>query len=173
MLTILMSLISFITGFYNLQFTDTDNNTISMTNFQHRKVLLVNIATESPRATQLAELKQLQEQFADSLIVIAFPSNSFGNEPRSNSEIKQFCQSTYNTNFLLAAKDGVAGTTTQAVYQWLANESANGQLSLSISGDFQKVLISEQGELVGFFSPKISPLDISVINAIRTDYRSE
>jgi glutathione peroxidase len=98
-----------LTSFYDLQVAAIDNNTIDFQSFQGKKILLVNIATNSPRISQLAGLQQLRQQYGDSLVIIGFPSNSFGNEPKSNSEIKQFCESQYGVSFQLAAKSSVRG----------------------------------------------------------------
>lgn len=155
-----------LTSFYTLQFTDTDGNTVSMNSYQNKKVLIVNIATESPRVAQLGQLQQLQQLYADSLVIIAFPSNSFGNEPRSNAEIKQFCQVNYGVTFKIGAKNPVAGAGLQSVYSWLATASENGSMSGVVTRDFQKFLIDREGKIIGSFSPTISPLDSIIQNAI-------
>jgi glutathione peroxidase len=97
-----------------------------MSQFAGKKILIVNIATNSPRIGQLAALHQLQEQYSDSLVIIRFPSNSFGNESRSDSAIKEFCQSNYGISFYLARKNPVAGTLIQPVYGWLTETMTDG-----------------------------------------------
>lgn len=156
----------FNTSFHNLQFTDIDGNSVSMSQYSGKKILLVNIATGSSRVSQLSGLQQLHQQYGDSLIIIAFPSNSFSHETRSNAEIKQFCQSNYGVTFLIASKNPIAGPEIQPVYQWLTNSSENGIMNEAVKGDFQKFLISGTGELIGVFSPAVSPLGNEIISAI-------
>lgn len=171
MLNIAISLVYYIvTSFFSLQFQDTNGATINMSSFQGKKILLVNIATNSPRVNQLAGLQQLQQQYGDSLVVIAFPSNSFANETRSDADIRQFCQSTYNTTFTIAAKGAVSGTNLQPVYNWLSKAAENGDMDLQIGGDFQKVLIAKDGSIQGIFSPKLDPTSDEIRNAITTSY---
>lgn len=156
----------FITSFYNLQFVDTDGNTVNMSNYQNKKILLVNIATNSSKINQLTGLQQLQQQYGDSVSVIAFPSNSFGNEPRTNVEIKQFCQNNYNTTFKLAAKNSVSGNGLQSIYSWLSQVSENGVMNVTVFKDFQKILIDRNGIIIGVYSASVSPMDSVIINAI-------
>jgi glutathione peroxidase len=154
------------TSIYTHSITDVNGNTISLSAYQGKKMLLVNIATGSERVSQLAELQQLHQLHHDSLVIIAFPSNSFGQEQRSNSEIKTFCQANYNTGFIIAAKNSVAGSGLQPVYTWLASAAQNGADDISIVNDFQKILLDKYGDVVGVFAPTVSPTSSSIQNAI-------
>jgi glutathione peroxidase len=137
-----------------------------MSDYSGKKVLLVNIASGSPMVSQLAALRQLQSQYADSLVVLAFPSNSFGNEPLSDEQVRSFCISQYQVNFPLAQKGPVAGATIQPVYSWLAHAADNGDGDFEIQRDFQKILIGRSGRVRGIFSPRLSPMDTLITNAI-------
>ncbi len=156
-----------LTSIYTLQFTTSNGNTTSMSSFQGKTILLVNIATGSNRVDQLGQLQELQNQFGDSLVILGFPSNSFGNESRSNADIKQFCQNTYGVTFLLAEKNPVTTASIQPIYNWLSKQSENGEMNGIVVGDFQKFLIDKNGSLVGVFSPSVLPGDTSIIKAIR------
>jgi glutathione peroxidase len=138
-----------LTSIYSLQFTDTEGNNVNMSSYQGKKILLVNIATESPKASQLAGLQQLHQQYGDSLVIIAFPSNSFGNEEKTNSEIKLFCQSNYGVTFKIAAKNSVSGSGIQSIYTWLGDINLNGSMNGTVGGDFQKFLVNKEGVLIG------------------------
>lgn len=154
------------TSIYTLSFTDTDGSTVNMNSFQNKKILLVNIATNSPRVGQLTGLQQLKQQYGDSLVIIAFPSNSFGNETRSDAEIKQYCQQNYNVNFFIASKNSVSGPYVQPVYNWLKHTEENGVMDVEIMSDFQKILINNDGNIIGVFAPGVSPTDTSIVSAI-------
>lgn len=162
------ALIAFVlTNFYSLQFSDTDGNTVSMNGFQNKKILIVNIATgNGQRIGQLAGLQQLQQQYGDSLVVIVFPSNSFGNESRTNSQIKQFCQENYGATFRIAEKTNVTGNDVHPVFNWLSAVSENGVMNVTVAKDFQKFLIGKDGSLAGIFSPSVDPMSQEVISAI-------
>lgn len=163
--TLLMACL-FTTSIYTLQFQDVDGNTVSMNQYQGKKILIVNIATNSSKVDQLTALQQLHQQYGDSVVVIGFPTNSFGDESRSNADIKQFCQSNYGVNFLLAAKNPVSGAQVQSVYNWLTHSSENGVMGDTVLNNFQKFLINKDGALIGVFGPSISPMSAEIINAI-------
>jgi glutathione peroxidase len=165
----LTSLIAFYfltVSIYSLQYNKIDGTTQPFNQFQGKKILIVNIATGSTRVNQIGELQQLQNLYPDSLVVIGFPSNSFGHEPLADSAIQQFCQTNYNATFRLASKQSVRGADIQTVYHWLTTIADNGVMDSPVQSDFQKFLISETGEIIGVFSPIISPLSNDIKNAI-------
>ncbi len=153
-------------SFFTLSMQDGNGYTIPMSAYAGKKILLVNIATGSPFVNQLASLRQLQAKYADSLVVLAFPSNSFGNETRSDEQIHTFCIAQYQVNFPLAQKAPVAGTGIQPIYSWLANGEENGAGDIEIQRDFQKILIGRNGQVRGIFSPRLDPMDSLITNAI-------
>lgn len=153
-------------SFYSLHFNRIEGGEQHLSAFQGKKVLLVNIATGSTKVGQLAALNQLQQQFKDSLVIVAFPSNSFGHELRDNAGIRQFCDSAYQVGFAIAQKGDVKGPSAQPVYQWLTHKEENGAGSVQLLADFQKCLIDSNGELIGVFAGSVSPLDQKIIQAI-------
>jgi glutathione peroxidase-family protein len=54
----------------------------------------------------------------------------------------------------------------QPLYEWLGTKSENGRIAANITNDFQKVLISEDGNIIGFFSSGVDPLSDQMKNAI-------
>lgn len=151
---------------YSQHFTDIDGNKVNMRSFEGKKILLVNIATGNSRVNQLPGLQQLHEQYGNKLVIIAFPSNSFGKEARSNKDIKEFCQS-YGVTFRVAEKTNVSGNGVHGIYNWLAKASENGAMDATVGADFQKYLISETGNIIGVFSPSTPPNDKALVDAIR------
>lgn len=171
MLYTLTGIISFfITSFYSLSFQDINGTTIEMSSFQGKKVLISNIATGSPKAGQLAAMQHLQQQYGDSLVVIVFPSNSFGNEPKTNAQIKQYCDTSLHNTFIIAAKSNVSGAGSHLVFSWLASQSQNGQMNAVAQADFTKFLVGNDGKLIGIFSSKVSPTDPDIVNGIVNNF---
>src|SRR4051812_36184625 len=99
---IISTLILIQSSIYAIQFKDIDGADMSLSPYRGKKILLVNIATGSIYANQIGQLQQLHQLFLDSLVIIAFPSNSFGKESRTDQEIKAICDSLYHTTFKLA-----------------------------------------------------------------------
>jgi glutathione peroxidase len=166
MLQIISIITFFLTTFHSISYTDTNGKEVSFSTFKGEKVLIVNIATESPNVDQLSGLQDLQNRFGDSLVIIAFPSNSFGNESRTDGQIRTFCKKAYGATFRIAQKGEVRGNAIQAIYNWLSKASQNGVVNGNVTADFQKFLIDGEGNLVGFFSPKVQPMNSSILKAI-------
>lgn len=157
----------FVVSIYTLNYTDIDGNTKSMGLYQGKKIFIVNTATASANAGQFSELEQLYQMHKDSMVVIAFASNTFGHEPRTNAEIKNYVQSTYGVTFPLAAKCVVKGDTACALYKWLLKVSDNGVMNTRVKGDFQKYLIDKTGNLVAVFDSSTHPMDAIIQQAIQ------
>ena len=152
------SLMFFTSSIYSFQINSSAANKIDFNDFRGKKMLLINIASGSEYVGQLEQLEQLHQLYKDSLIIIAFPSNSFGNEPMNNMEIDNFCRANYHTNFMIAEKNEVVSDGVQLVYNWLALKSENGICDTRVADDFQKFLIDNNGMLKGIFSPSVNPM---------------
>ncbi|RYD93736.1 MAG: glutathione peroxidase [Sphingobacteriales bacterium] len=155
---------------YSLSFTDSNGNTVAMSGFSGKKILFVNVASGSRYVAQLGELEQLRTAYSDSLVVIAFPSNSFAHEPLGDSAIRTLCETQYGAQYTIAQKGSVAGTGQQAVYSWLSQQSQNGVLNQAVQGDFQKFLVDGQGRIVAVFAPSVRPLDSVIQIAVAQRY---
>jgi glutathione peroxidase len=152
---------------YSFSVPAIDGTTIHFSDFRGKKILLVNIASNSPYAKQLGSLEQLYEQYKDSLVVIAFPSNDFGHEPADNATLKSLLTSQYGVRFLIAAKGAVSGAGQPGLFEWLTNGNLNGTMSRPIGADFQKYLINANGQVVAFYMPFVDPMDQMVRDQVR------
>jgi glutathione peroxidase len=161
---------TYLVSFHSLSFKDVNNVTINISSFMGKKVMLVNIATSSSRVNQLAGLKQLQQQYADSLQIIVFPSNSFGKETRTDVQIKQFVQPLAGNNIIIAAKSDVINSNANAVFKWLASKNKNGDMDAVAGGDYEKFIVGKDGTIYGVFSSKVSPTDPSIIATITSTF---
>ncbi|MGB1080116.1 MAG: glutathione peroxidase, partial [Flavobacteriaceae bacterium] len=81
--------------------------------------------------------------------IIGFPANNFmWQEPGTNEEIKAFCSKNYGVSFPMMAKISVKGKNQHPVYAFLTQKIKNGVKDSSVSWNFQKYLIDENGMLV-------------------------
>ena len=60
-------------------------------------------------------------------------------------------------NFPLAEKIDVKGDNIAPVYKWLCNKTENGVLDASITWNFNKFLLDENGKLIAYFPSKVTP----------------
>lgn len=139
---------------------------IHFSDFRGKKILIVNTASTGAMAGQYARLEQLYEQYRDSLVIVAFPSNDFGHEPGSEQAIQDSLQNLYHVQFPVASKTVVSGDGQCALFQWLTQGSQNGVMNSTISNDFQKYLIGSDGHLIGYFIGAMDPLDSTITNLI-------
>lgn len=168
--TFLIASIIFTAGFvsiYSIRIDGTDGSTINFNDFTGKRILIVNTASNSAQASQLTQLQELYAEQHDSLVVIAFPSNSFGNEPLADTSIKNLLQQTYGVTFPIAAKSKVKGSNANYLFKWLNNKIMNDVTTCEPRSDFNKFLISRQGHIVGIFDSSISPLSPIIAEAIQ------
>ncbi len=155
-------------SFYQLTTTDNRGQEIRFSDWQGKKILLVNTASDCGYTHQYEELQQLYEQYRQRLIIVGFPANDFKKqEPGTDEDIARFCQVNYGVTFPLATKSSVVkGSTQNPVFQWLTDPTRNGWNSRQPDWNFNKYLVNEQGLLVNFFGTAISPLDERVRHAL-------
>lgn len=157
-------------NFYDLKATLNNGKEVSFSDFKGKKVLLVNTASECGYTPQYDELEKLYEQHTDRLVVLGFPSNEFGGqEPGSDEEIAQFCRINYGVTFPIFSKSVVKKTGSQnPVFTWLTTAAQNGWNEQEPVWNFNKYLVSEEGELQAYYPSGISPLGEEIASAINS-----
>ncbi len=137
-------------SFYDFTVKDIDGNAFHFSQLKGKKVMIVNTASKCGFTPQYADLEKLYETYhKNGFVIIGFPSNDFNHqEPGTNSEIKDFCTKNYGVTFPMMAKISVRGEDMNPVYQWLTSKEKNGKLDSTVKWNFQKYLISRNGELV-------------------------
>jgi glutathione peroxidase len=124
-----------------------------------RTALVVNVASKCGLTPQYGALEALQKEYADrGFTVIGVPCNQFrGQEPGSAEEIAEFCSATYGVTFPMTDKVEVNGTGAHPLYQRLtATPDGQGEAG-DVQWNFEKFLLSPQGEVVGRFRPTTQP----------------
>jgi glutathione peroxidase len=164
-LLILLNSFFYAPDIYAFSVPAIDGTTIHFSDFKGKKMLLVNIASNSPYAKQLASLEKLYELHRDSLVVIAFPSDDFGNEPGDGTAIRNWA-ATVGAHFLIAAKGPAFGGAPSSFCQWLTTGKLNERMTHPVDKDFQKYLINEQGEMAAFFASFVDPMDELITNTL-------
>ncbi len=153
---------------YDFKATTIDGAPFDMSSLKGKKVLVVNVASRCGFTPQYAQLEELYKKYsANNFVIIGFPANNFlGQEPGTNAEIKTFCTSKYNVTFPMMAKISVKGKDMDQLYKWLTSKEENGVLDAPVKWNFQKFMIDEQGQVVGFASPGDKPFDDKIVNWI-------
>lgn len=163
-----ISLMAQTKSFYDFTVKNIDGKDFNLASLKGKKVLVVNTASKCGFTPQYEDLQKLYEKYKDqNFVIIGFPANNFmGQEPGSNSEIKQFCTLEYNVTFPMMSKISVKGNDIHPLYQWLTEKALNGKLDSKVKWNFQKYMIDEQGNFVDVAYPKTNPLDDQIVNWI-------
>ena len=153
---------------YDFKATTLDGKTFDLSSLKGKKVLVVNTASKCGLTPQYATLQKLYDTYKDrNFVIIGFPANNFAQqEPGTNAEIQEFCKLNYGVTFPMMSKISVKGDDIAPIYKWLTMKSLNGVTDAEVQWNFQKFMVDEQGNLVGFVSPKEKPDSEKIINWI-------
>ncbi len=133
-----------------------------------KATLIVNVASKCGLTPQYAGLEAMHEDLAPKgFTVIGVPCNQFkGQEPGSAEEIAEFCSATYGVTFPMLAKADVNGDDRDPLFLALtAAEDAEGAAG-DVQWNFEKWLLSPEGEVVGRFRPLVEPADPALRAAV-------
>ena len=150
---------------FAFHFAGLKGGDIQLAEFAGKPILVVNTASYCGYTPQYRDLEALWRQYQRrGLVVLGVPSNDFGEqEPGTEAEIKQFCESTYQVDFPLTEKYRVVGGAAHPFYRWAAG-------TLGEAGaprwNFHKYLIGRDGRIAAVFSTQTEPTDPKVIAAI-------
>ena len=147
------------TNIFDTPIHTLDGKPGSLAAHKGKALLLVNVASKCGLTPQYGQLEELQEKYAGKgFTVIGFPCNQFGGqEPGSAEEIQSFCSATYGVTFPMTEKIEVNGPGRHPIYQALTQvPDASGHTG-DIRWNFEKFLVSADGERVTRFNPQVKP----------------
>lgn len=153
---------------YDIPLKTLDGQPTSLGEFKGKAVLVVNVASKCGLTPQYNGLEHLHERYADrGFAVVGFPSNQFGaQEPGTAEEIQTFCSTTYGVTFPLFEKTDVNGENRHPVYEILTQTPDPEGKAGDVVWNFEKFLISPEGEVVARFRPLVTPEDETLVKTI-------
>jgi glutathione peroxidase len=151
--------------FFDLSIKNIDNKIMNLSKFKGKTVLLVNVASNCGFTKQYTGLQALYEKYKEKdFIVLGVPSNQFGGqEPGSNNEIKNFCETNFNITFPITNKVDVKGDNAHSLYKWAKKNHGNSTVP---KWNFHKILINKEGKIQDTFNSFITPLSDKIIKQI-------
>ena len=154
---------------YDFTVNDIDGKPVKLSQFKGKVILIVNVASKCGFTPQYEGLQKLYSEYADKgLVILGFPANNFGGqEPGTNSEIKEFCTTKYSVTFPMFSKISVKGTDIHPLYQYLTSKETDPDFAGDITWNFNKFLIDASGKIVARFDSKDKPESEKVVNAIQ------
>jgi glutathione peroxidase len=147
----------------------------SLADYKGEALLIVNVASKCGFTKQYAQLEQLQERYAGKgFSVLGFPCNQFGEqEPGTADEIASFCSETYGVTFPMFEKIDVNGPERHPLYAELtAVADASGKAG-DVAWNFEKFVVSPDGEVIARFRSRTSPDSPEVVALIDSLLPSE
>lgn len=173
------------TAIQNIPLQRIDGSAATLSDYQGKVLLIVNVASKCGLTPQYEGLETLyQEKNAQGLEILGFPANNFrGQEPGSNDEIQQFCTMNYDVHFPLFAKISVKGADRHPLYDALTQTqpaaTGEGPFRERLNGlgidtgaldevlwNFEKFLVNRQGQVVARFAPDVAADDARLRTAI-------
>ena len=151
--------------FYDFELELITGETISLDKYEGKAVLLVNVASKCGFTKQYTDLQNLWEKYREkNLIVLGVPSNQFGSqEPGSNDEIKNFCETNFNINFPMTSKYDVKGENAHDVYKWAKDTFGKSAVP---KWNFHKILIDKNGKIHDTFASFTNPMSKKIIKEL-------
>jgi glutathione peroxidase len=99
---------------------------------------------------------------------VGFPCNDFGGqEPGDAGTIAGFCSSKYQVSFPMAGKVSIQGDHPDPIYDWLTHKNKNGVMDASVSWNFNKFLLDENGILLEKFGSNVNPLSDEITSRLQ------
>jgi glutathione peroxidase len=140
------------TDIYKIKINSLQNKAIDLTEYNNKYILFVNVASKCGFTSQYKELEELYKMYKDTLMIVGSPCNQFGNqEPGTAEDIEAFCKVNFGVTFLMTEKIDVKGSKQHPLYSWLTDKTLNNSKSSSVKWNFQKYLVSPEGQLVDYY----------------------
>ena len=151
--------------FFDFKINSINGEELDLSSFKGKTILLVNVASKCGFTNQYDDLQNLYDDLKDKgLIVIGIPTNQFGGqEPGSEKEIKNFCETNFNITFPMTSKYEVKGANAHPIYIWAKDTFGKSTVP---KWNFHKILINKDGKIEDTFASFTGPLSNKVVKRI-------
>ena len=152
-------------NFFDFVIEDINENKLYLSTYKNKTILLVNVASNCGFTKQYADLQDLFERYKEkNFIVLGIPSNPFGGqEPGSNNEIKDFCETNFNITFPMTSKYDVKGDNAHPIYQWAKKNHGKSTVP---KWNFHKILINKDGKIEETYTSFTNPMSEKILSKI-------
>ncbi len=144
---------------YDFSATAIDGQSIDLSSYRGRVLLIVNVASRCAFTPQYADLETLYQKYRErGLVVLGFPCGQFFKQELATSEdIQEFCSARYNVTFPMFAKVDVNGPNADPLYKFLRSQAAGWLGVRRIGWNFTKFLVDRNGQVVKRYSTMTTP----------------
>ncbi len=174
---------------YEIPVKKIDGADTNLGEYKDKVLLVVNVASKCGLTPQYEGLEKLYEEHKGrGFEVLGFPANNFmEQEPGTEDEIKDFCDTNYNIRFPLFSKISVKGEDQHSLYKYLTETKPetdinDGAFEAKLKGygserstgsevlwNFEKFLIGKNGAVVARFAPDVTAEDARLIERVEAE----
>jgi glutathione peroxidase len=174
---------------YEIPVKTIDGTETNLGKYKNKVLLVVNVASKCGLTPQYQGLQKLYSDYhTKGLEVLGFPANDFhGQEPGTEEEIKDFCQTNYDVQFPLFSKISVSGDDQHPLYHYLIkakpdtdindekfeeglrNYGHTRQTPEELLWNFEKFLVNRNGDVVARFAPGVTLEDERLIEKLEAE----
>ena len=148
----------------SFSFNGVDGVNVNLADYTNKVIVVVNVASRCGFTNQYEDLQTIWSNYKDkNLVVIGVPSNNFKQEPGTNEEIKDFCETNFGINFPMTSKYDVKGDNAHPIYLW-AKENFGG--SAVPKWNFHKILINKDGKIEDTYGSITNPMSNKLVKRI-------
>ena len=151
-------------SFYDLEIESINGDIIKLKDYRDKVILIVNTASYCGFTKQYEDLQDLWDKYkSKGLIVLGVPSDTFNQEKKTNSEVKEFCEVNFEINFPLTTITEVKGSDAHEIFKWAENNFGKSAIP---KWNFHKILINKQGNVEETYASFTKPTSNKIISKI-------
>ncbi len=152
--------------FFDFKINSITGEIINLKDYQNKLVLIVNTASYCGFTKQYDDLQLLWEKYrSDGLIVLGVPSNSFNQEKKADTEVKEFCDVNFNIDFPMTTITEVNGENSHEIFKWA--EKNYGKSAIP-KWNFHKILINKEGKIEETYNSFTKPMSKKITSKIES-----
>ena len=150
---------------YQFNIKQLNDDEISLNKFKGKVILVVNTASKCGLTYHYKGLEKLYQEYKGTgFVIIGFPCNQFGKqEPGTDKEIKDFCETNFNISFPITTKTDVKGKYAHEIYKWALKNHGNSTVP---KWNFHKILINNEGKVEDVYLSFTNPLSKKLVRRI-------
>ena len=155
---------------YDFQFKSIDGKVIKLSDFENKVIVVVNVASRCGFTSQYDDLQKLWTTYKEKgLIVLGIPTNDFKQEPGSNSDIKDFCETNFNISFPMSEKTNVIGSNSHPFFKWAKENHGKGAIP---KWNFHKIIVGKNGKVIETFASITKPSSKKFVSFIEKQIKN-
>ena len=155
---------------HEFSFKSIDGEKIDLQNYKDNVMVVVNVASRCGFTNQYEDLQNLWSKYKDKdLVVIGVPTNNFKQEPGSNKDIKDFCETNFNINFPMTEKMDVIGGNAHPFFKWAKENHGRNAIP---KWNFHKIIIGKDGKVADTFTSITKPSSKNFMNLIEKEIKN-